>query len=346
MAKKIDTSTILIERIIVHSIPKHKKGDYSILPEYSENESFVPDGLRDFFKDKVIQSFNSKNEMKVCYDSENVSPASTYLNEIINDKDDVFVEKSKQLTRHLFEVQVGNNASGILVIIFGKVNDKNTCILLKLERDKGAQLKLDLKRKTFDIEEVKDLMLTEKTKIYKVGMFIQRDSFGINFDGVVADLQINIRNKRDIQSWFMQKFLGCKPYEDPKITTHRFYNLTTTFIQTVENPVVRAKYTQDLNSFMTKNDTSLSAQGFANDYMETQHKDDYRKYLLEKKFGMSSFVKDISNIERRLKQITMIFENGITILGKNGTFDDKVNIQQLENGVHKAEIISKIKSVK
>lgn len=54
MAQKIDTSSILIEQIIVHDIPKHKKGEPGIEPIYSEKESKLTDGLRNFFKDKVV----------------------------------------------------------------------------------------------------------------------------------------------------------------------------------------------------------------------------------------------------------------------------------------------------
>ena len=49
MAIKLDTSTITIENIIVHSIPKHRKSDFSIKPQYSEQESSLPDALRVFF---------------------------------------------------------------------------------------------------------------------------------------------------------------------------------------------------------------------------------------------------------------------------------------------------------
>jgi hypothetical protein len=39
MAVKIDTSTILIERVIVHDIPRHKKEEEGIEPGYSQQES-------------------------------------------------------------------------------------------------------------------------------------------------------------------------------------------------------------------------------------------------------------------------------------------------------------------
>ncbi len=61
MGTKIDTSTIKIERIIVHDIPKHLKKDLSIEPNYSAQESEVTDGFKVFFKDKVISALSSDN---------------------------------------------------------------------------------------------------------------------------------------------------------------------------------------------------------------------------------------------------------------------------------------------
>lgn len=248
----LDTSTIIIENIIVHSIPRHKKGDFSIEPEYSEQESSLPDGLRVFFKDKVIQSLQSNKELRVCYDVESVSPVSTYINQIISSNGADFVEQSKLMTKYLFEIQDGQNASGILVVIFGKINNQNACIIIKLERDEGAQLELDPKTKSFNIKDVKDLMLTRKTKIYKVGLFVDKSVFKIKYDGSTADLQIDPKTKKEVTTWFIEKFLGCVPLADPRTTTKKFYDFTTTYIQSIEDPIKKAKYTQDLNSYLQK----------------------------------------------------------------------------------------------
>lgn len=346
MAAIIDTSTIAIEKVIVHSIPKHKKGDFTILPEYSEQESEVPDGLRLFFKSKVVQSLNSNKELRVCYSTEDVSPISTYINQIIDTNGENLVEQSKLMTEYLFKIQEGQMASGILVVIYGKINDKGTCIIIKLEKDEGAQLQLDPITKSFNIKEVKDLMLTNKTKIYKVGLFINRDEFKIKYDGSTADLQIDPRTKKVVTTWFIEKFLGCIPLENPKTTTKNFYDYTTTFIQTIENPVTRVKYTQDLNSYLQKNSQNISADEFANDYMETSDKDRFKNYLGEKKFRMSEFPKDISYINSKIKTITMLFTNDIAIIGKKGTFDKNVKLENLNDGTTKAEVISKVISVK
>ena len=155
------------------------------------------------------------------------------------------------------------------------------------------------------------------------------------------------KTKKEVTTWFIEKFLGCKPFEDPKITTKKFYNFTTTFIQTfIEDPIIQTKYTQDLNSYVQKNSNSLSASEFADDYMKTEDKNKYKAYLEDKNFRMSSFPKDISQIGSQVTKIILTFENNISIVGNKGTFDNKVKLEKLDNGQHKAEIVSKIKSVK
>jgi len=346
MASKLDTSTITIERIIVHSIPKHKKSDYSIEPQYSELESSLSDGLRLFFKDKVVQSLQSNKELRVCYNTDSISPVSTYIKQIINSKGVDLVEQSKLMTQYLYKIQDGQNTSGIVVVISGLINDKNTCIIIKLERDEGAQLVLDPKTNSFNIKDVKDLMLTRKTKIYKVGLFIDKSLFKIKYDGSTADLQIDPKTKKVVTTWFIEEFLGCIPLEDPRTTTKKFYDYTTTFIQAIEDPIKKAKYTQDLNSYLQKNSQKISAKEFADDYMETSDKSSYSNYLNEKRFRMSEFPKNNDYIESKIKTITMLFANDIAIVGKKGTFYKNVKLENQHDGTTKAEVISKVKSIR
>lgn len=347
MAKSIDSGSLQIERIIVHDIPRHSKGDYSIEPNYSAEESKLSDGLRLFFKDKAVDSLNSNRSFKICFNDESASPISWVANDMLVSDGSNIVDQSKVIAKHLFEIQVGSNAAGILVIIFGKVNDKNSCIILKLERDKGAQLTLDPITKSYNIQEVENLMLTQKTKIFKVALFILRNDFESDFDGVIMDYQIDIRAKKEVSTWFINKFLGCRAYEDPKITTHYFYHYTRQYIFTIEDEIIKAKYIQDLNSYIQKNNQTLSAKEFANDYFKTtQHKTDYKNYLQSKNFTFSSFIKDTSQIDRQIKNFVISFENGISISGSNGTFDENVDLKTLDDGQHRAEIISKIKNIK
>lgn len=151
MGQKIDTSSILIERIIVHDIPKHKKGETGKEPIYSEQESKLTDGLRNFFKDKVVQSLSSDKSFKICFDEENTSPISWITNEFLNSDGSNIVTQSKAITKHLFEIQVGYNAAGILVVIFGKVNSQNENAQHLLEFSNSCLFLLALARYFFGL---------------------------------------------------------------------------------------------------------------------------------------------------------------------------------------------------
>jgi hypothetical protein len=331
----------------VHTIPKHKKNtEGETEPKYSKLESKLSDGLKLFFKDKITQALDSDKSFKICFNNSSTSPVSYLTKDLLTGKGVSFIEHSKSLAKYLFDVQVGSNAAGILVCVYGTVNSMDTCFFLKLEMDKGVQLTLDQKTDSYDIEEVENLMLTQKTRIYKVAMFILRDDFDAKYDGKTMDYQIDLKNKKDVTTWFIDKFLGCYAYEDPKITTQKFYNLTRSFIDTIKEPIEQAKYIQDLNSYVQKNASTLSPKEFADDYLETtEQKSSYKRFLESKDFNFSSFFKDTSQIENQVKKIMINFANDITIIGTKGILNDKVKLEKLENGQTRAEIVSRIRKI-
>lgn len=347
----IDSSLIVIDKIIIHDVPKHKKNEEGIFPKYSENESELTDGLRLFFKNKINTALQSDIAFKVSYktvgtESINISSSPLHIVNILSNNE-VFISESKEITKNLFNVQVGNNAAGIVLIINGQISDKPICIILKLERDKGAQLKLDEATRTFHAKEVENLMLTEKTKIFKVAFFFKRSDFGVNFDGIIADYQINIKAKKDANTFFMDDFLGCKAFEDSRITTKYFYDYTYAFIEEISDPIIKAKYIQDLNSYLQMNQATISPREFANNYLSTpEHKNDYKRFLDIKSFPFEPFIKENTLIDSHIKKILIDFDNGISILGKNGTLGNEVKLTDQGGGFHKAEITSKIKEIK
>lgn len=342
---KIDYSQLIIERLIIHDVPRHKKNEEGT-PFFSENEGAITDGLKLFFQDKVKAALNSDQAFKVCLRDETVSSVPNCVRIIIN-SDDEFIESSKKIATNLFNFQQGNNSAGILLIIKARIINHHVCVILKLERDNGAQLVLDQTTRTFNVEEVRDLMLTKKTKVFKVALLVNRDDYEIDYDGVLMDYQINIKDKKGTNSFFLD-FMGCFPFDDPKMATKNFYNFTREFIDGITDVLVRAKYVQDLNSYLQMNQNTISPREFANNYMiETEHKNQYEQFLLSKSFAFETYTKDNTLINSHVEKILLQFENGISIMGSNGSLEGKVNLQQNEQtGICTATIESKIKKIK
>ncbi len=76
-----------------------------------------------------------------------------------------------------------------------------------LERDEGARLKKNHRSHFIDIESVRDLMLTKKTRLYKVGLFFDREEFNAEFDGYVCDNQLSTESTIGVAKFFLERFL-------------------------------------------------------------------------------------------------------------------------------------------
>jgi hypothetical protein len=342
---RIDYSQLIIEKLIIHEIPKRKKDEVGS-PCYSENESTITDGLKTFFQDKVKSALNSDQAFKVCFRDETLSSVPNCVRNLLESDDD-FINLSKNIATNLFEVQKGCNSAGILLIIKGLIAIHHVCVILKLERDNGAQLVLDPMTRTFNVEEVTDLMLTRKTKVFKVALIVSRDNFSVDYDGMLMDYQINIKDKKGTNSFFLD-FMGCFPYNDPKIATKNFYNYTRDFIDSIPDVLTRAKYIQDLNSYLQMNQNTISPREFAENYMIcTDHKNQYQQFLLSESFAFETYTKDNTLINARVKKILLQFENGVSIFEQSGSLEGKVDLQRNEEtGICTAIINSRIKKIK
>jgi hypothetical protein len=303
--------------------------------------------LRDFFKENIIKALGRDRAFKLCYNNKSDSPVNKCVNDILTNGKK-FVHQSKEMGQHLFNIQKGNNASGILFILKCDLSEHKVCIIMKLERDDGARLTMNEATKSFDISEVKDLMLTSKTKVFKIAMLVNRDNYGIDFDGDIMDFQINVKERKELSSFFIDDFLGCMPYGDPKVTTQSFYNLTSMFIKTsVSDKIKQAKYLQDLNSYLQRNMLILNPKEFSDEYLTTSfEQDEYKAYLGTKDFEFKSFTKDLSLIKSKVEKFMVSFKNGISILGSKGTFENNVKLEELKNGDHQAIVVSQIQKVK
>lgn len=343
--EKSKVSLFIINKIIVHDVPKHKKDDLAGNVDYSERESDLNPELKTFFKDKIIEAVGKKG-FKVLYNPATVSPVPTLIQELNQTPDNEFVAKSKTLAKHLFDIQNGTNPAGIMVIVIGSVEGKKITALLKLERDKGVKLNKNEVTHVINIEEVRELILTGKTRVYKVGFFFVKNDFGSDFDGYVSDNQMEIDYKTGVAQFFVDKFLGCVMYDDTRTITKQFFEVTKDFIVKLEDPVKKAQYYGHLLSYLNKPETSINPKTFANEYLDHNDKQAYHNHLIQNNFTPDIFNKDTELINSSIKKMSIDFENDITIIATKGEIDDKVTITPLENNEVKAEIRSKIKNVR
>ena len=341
---KKDSALISITNTIVHDVPKHKKGENTSQVEYSERESDLTDELKLFFKDKVSEAIGSRG-FKVIFNDSTPSPVPQLLRNILNGKSSSFVTSSKEISKHLYDIQMGWNPPGIVVVIKGHVREKKVVVVMKLERDEGARLKKHNRDHYIDIESVRDLMLTKKTRLYKVGLLFDRNVFKVDFDGFICDNQISVESTFGVAKFFLEQFFGCELYDDTKKLTRNFYEATKEYIVRIEDPIKRATYYEHLLSYMNRPLRTIDPNDFMVNHFDQSDRQSYTEHLNRAQVELIPFEKDTELVKGHITKMMIDFENDISIISRNGEIGNKIKLTNEGNGLTKAEVISKIKKI-
>ncbi len=166
-----DLGSLQIHRLIIHKMPRHLRRDTSSAPNYSEVESPLDDQLRSFFREKVIETAGSSSAFGVAFDDGSTSPVPRLVKDSIARINADFVTISEEIARHLHDSQGGVNPGGLVTIMECHIDSTIALAILKLEREEGVRLdSIEYKGKhTFDVRYIQDLILTRKTKLFKIG---------------------------------------------------------------------------------------------------------------------------------------------------------------------------------
>lgn len=238
------------------------------------------------------------------------------------------------MAQHLHAIQTGVNPGGLLAAIECRVGGRVALAILKLEREEGvriAQSKVNGKR-TFDLGLIKDLILTEKTKLFKIALFVLDTHRRL--EGTACDQQRGFLPRVEIASFFLNSFLGCQLRMDPSVSTKHFFQSGEQFFnEAVSDPIDRRTYHTHLLSELTSNRTSIDPTDFANTYLKTEHRQPFLEQLAQGDIPVQLFPKDNTLIADRLKTTVMEFQSGIQLAGPQEAIKDKVSLTKAGEAV-------------
>ena len=334
-----------MKNVIIHEILKQNRKDDKEPPIYSEIESNLNDMSKKFIQSKLINSIGSRNAHGISFDEDSDSPVPEIIETLLsNDFDsDEFITLSKQISKHLNDTQSGINSAGFILILHGSNENNKVIGILKLEKQEGAQLKQSQRngKNTFEIMNIKDLILSKNTKLFKICVFY-KESDDLN-GGTICDNQLS--TKGDVALFFLREFLGCKLNADYAIETKNFFKHSIDFFKNnIEDPLIQNQYKLHLQSYISSQSRILNIRGFASTYLNTEDRTSYEKYLHEKDVPIQ-ILKDITYIELEIKKHLYEFENGIRIIGTNNDFKENVKLRSLENGDTRATVESRLQNI-
>jgi len=306
--------TLLIGRVIFHDVPRNPRHAHTE-PVLSEAPSPLDPPRVQHLKAGAIRTLQSKHAYPIKLDEQSGSPLPALIRQFLSTRrtEAGFIDASVAMARYLHGQQTGASSDGLLTIM-ECVSDGRPCmIVLKLEREAGAQLNqanIGGKR-TFTMDVMQNLVLTDGTRLFKSAMFVLLADG--NLDGISCDDQRS-QGFGDAMAQFWRRFLGAEYLHDPRIQTQDFFNATMEFVNyKIEDPAQKADLYDHLLSELKSEKKNFSPKAFIDDYVPADLKDDFEEHLAEKDIPLRQFKVNTTNIINRLKRRLFRTSRGATI---------------------------------
>jgi hypothetical protein len=191
------------------------------------------------------------------------------------------------------------------------------------------------------------LILTRKTKLFKVGFFYPPDDGGGDPGGTVCDEQRGFNPKTEVAGFFLKEFLGCCLAEDPRISTKRFFLAAQDFFNDeIKDPVERTKALTHLLSELTNQKVKVNMKEFARDHLPTQQRQSFLTHMEQQGFRTHTIVKNLELIESQTQKMALEFQSGITVVGDREAFGKSIKVERTRDGNARVEITGELKQVK
>ena len=354
--------SLTVDSLIVHDVPKKFsknfiKGNPDAPPDeviFSDVPSAFNNDLIRFFHDKISSTIGSSSAFEVEFDialSDNSTQQAVkdYFNADSTDSFPPPETKSIRITqdiaKSLHVVQSARNPAGILLFIPCHNQNKHGLAILKVEREDGVRIQRNTTEQgqiTFNAQHIKDLMLTNKTKLFKIVLFYKD---GDNIVGFVCDQQQGVIKNREVANFFLADFLGCKLKEEPHVSTKKFYEAVNAYINSSDlTDSEKVDTRTHLISELTNNVATINTLNFAQNYLPSGKVQNFMDTLVQRKIP-SSFPKDIQLIKESIKKVKYELECGIKIVGTEEAVKNNLSIAPHDDGRTKFELIDRIRKV-
>ena len=311
-----DLSTLVVNRVIFHDVPSNSKSG-SDTPTLAEDETQIDARHRSHLKTKLAQVLKSKGAYPTDFDSKTASPVPDHIRTFTSGttKPAKFVEMTQKLAGYLFEQQHGAISPGLLCVIDVTASGRRGLVLMKLEREEGAQLQLTSHsgKKAFDMSVLDNLVLTDGTRLFKSAFFLRTGQAEDNFRSIVCDSQHRVTASTEIARFWL-RFLGCRPQIAPRVATQQFYDSALKFINdAIPDPIVKNDVYEHLQSQMKSQAITFSPPRFVEDFVPVEYQKSFRDHLIEHSVPMAQISKDVEDIRGRLRQQAFVTAKGARV---------------------------------
>jgi hypothetical protein len=196
--------------------------------------------------------------------------------------------------------------------------------MLKLEKEEG--LRVDTQsvagRTTLSVVHVRDLMLTNKTRVFKAALIAQEDG------QLVAWACDEQRQTGDyLAEFFLSRFLGVKLVAKPEVLTRDFMDAAESWIANeIQDPETKVRYHVALMAEMNSNRATITPNAFANEHLDAFERELFLAHIADKGALTKRFPKNIQLVQNRLRKIQFNLSGQISLICPPDAVGENVRI--------------------
>lgn len=349
---RIDFGRLRVEKLIVHEVPG-KLSDENQPPILSTIETQLSMEEKRYFTRKITENLSlASSAARFMPDAKSPIPQLVVDNFFKSSNNNDFINLSQKMATYLYDCQTRVNSPGLLAVIEVSIAKQPGLVILKLEKEEGIRIEQNKSngQVTFDVEYISNILLSEKNKIFKAGLFYL-DGNNINIDNIDIYITDNQNSKysqaNQIATFFLKDFLGCQLRDNPSVITQKFFHQTESFInKLLEQPEEQATSYLALLAELRSGDKYLSPESFGDKYFKPDKKQQYIDNLKQAGIPTNEFVKNTELLKEHLSKVQIFLDSGIIITFPSIAFQEELKLSGHENGKVHIEIEDKLKRLK
>lgn len=323
---------LTVNRICLHEVHRRPDEGPQKKPTYGAGLLHLGTEAMDAFRQRVVAAFKA-NAQCMEMSIRDFGPGSVVAHgvELLGKRGQNFVAKSQVFADALANAQASRQIPGGLMVVFdGTVGNPATPFfgLMKAELHEGF-----IKKEDLQAEFVNDLFLSPKTKLYKIGLFIEdgakiRPALPKGWQPIVYDSAMTASQRDGAATYFYSTFLGLNVPDDAAQQVKRFFEETKEFIRSTKLAEEdKVELFNGLYAYLKLDKgNTVQTSKFGKTYMEDDLADDFLAHMKGKRFPTAAIAKDISELSGMLRWRKLKFPRSITLTGPPDAISELVSI--------------------
>jgi hypothetical protein len=317
-----DLSALQLTSIIVHEVRAGESSTEAVV--LSEVVEQLDTGVLAFFQQKTAGTLATAGR-EIVADQDTKSPVPELVIKMLK-RTGALLKASQECARHLAACQQAKTVSpGLLCVARGSLASKPAVAMVKLEVNAGIQLhrKEIQGKRSLSMQSVQDLMLSEGTKVFKAGLFTASLD---NVTGLFSDTQVPRTSARGAAAYFLIDFLGCQLAESAEVTTMRFFEAASAFVNIIADGEKKYRYDAAVHVELLSNAATVAPTQFASRHIDPPDRPTFIQAMKEHNIPMATFDKDVARIEPLIRKRRYEFKSGLHLTGPQASFEKHVTV--------------------